>query len=151
MPDPTDTFETWLFRLVAAAVEGNEVSATLLTDLHAAIVEVRARPPDAGDALAFLDLAERVDLPVDHLTALLATLRAPPTPVRKRFLRRFVEAWLMQRGSYTTLTTTEVVTGKVLDGRQTVPLGAVVLAQRFNWKPSSTCWNAEASCGRRRC
>jgi hypothetical protein len=31
------------------------------------------------------------------LTDLLATLEAQPTAVRERFLRRFVEAWLIQR------------------------------------------------------
>ena len=97
VPDSTEPFETWLLHRVAEAVEGNEVSATLLTDLHAAIAEVRARPPEARDALALMDLAERVNLPVDHLTELLATLQAQPTVVRERFLRRFVEAWLMQQ------------------------------------------------------
>ena len=77
------------------------VSADLLTDLHAAIAEVRARPPDARDALALIELAERVNLPVDELSDLLATLEAQPTEVRKRFLRRFVEAWLIhQREAY---------------------------------------------------
>ena len=97
MPDLADPFETWLLHRVAEAVEGREVSADLLTDLHAAIAEVRARPPDARDALALMDLAERVNLPVDHLTELLATLQAQPPVVRERFLRRFVEAWLMQQ------------------------------------------------------
>ena len=97
MPDPAQPFETWLLHRVAEAVEGNEVSADLLTELHTAIAEVRARPPVARDALALMDLAERVNLPVDHLTELLATLQAQPTAVRERFLRRFVEAWLMQQ------------------------------------------------------
>jgi hypothetical protein len=91
------SFETWLLHRVAEAVEGNEVSAALLTDLHAAMAAVRARPPEARDALALMDLAERVNLPVDELTELLATLEAQPTVVRERFLRRFVEAWLMQQ------------------------------------------------------
>ena len=97
MPDPLDTFESWLLHRVAEAVEGAEVSADLLTELHAAIAEARARPPEARDALALMELAERVNLPVDHLTELLATLQAQPTAVRERFLRRFVEAWLMQQ------------------------------------------------------
>ena len=33
----------------AEAVEGDEVSATLLTELHAAIAESRARPPEARE------------------------------------------------------------------------------------------------------
>jgi hypothetical protein len=97
MPDPAAPFETWLLHRIAEAVEGNEVSATLLTDLHAAIAEVRARPPEARDALTLMDLAERVNLPVDELTELLATLEAQPTAARDRFLRGFVEAWLMQQ------------------------------------------------------
>jgi hypothetical protein len=101
MPDPTEPFETWLLHRVAEAVEGDEVSANLLTDLRAAIAEVRARPPESRDALAHMDLAERVNLPVDQLTELLATLQAQPTAVRERFLRRFVEAWLVkQREAY---------------------------------------------------
>jgi hypothetical protein len=73
---PTDPFEAWFLHRVAEAVEGNEVSATLLKDLHAAMAEARARPLEARDALALMDLAERVNLPVDHLTELLATLQA---------------------------------------------------------------------------
>jgi hypothetical protein len=97
MADPAAPFEAWLLHRVAEAVEGDEVSATLLTDLHAAIAEVRARPPESRDALALMDLAERVNLPVDDLTELLATLEAQPIEARERFLRGFVEAWLMQQ------------------------------------------------------
>jgi hypothetical protein len=97
IPDPAAPFETWLLHRVADAVEGDEVSADLLTDLHAAIAEVRARPPEARDALALMDLAERVNLPLDELTKLLATLEAQPIAVRERFLRGFVEAWLVQQ------------------------------------------------------
>ena len=101
MPDPTEPFETWLLHRVAEAVENREVSANLLTDLHAAIAEARAQPPEARDALALMELAERVNLPVDELTELLATLDAQPIDARERFLRRFVEAWLVhQREAY---------------------------------------------------
>jgi hypothetical protein len=37
-PDLAKPLETWLLHRVAEAVEGNEVSATPLTDLHAAMV-----------------------------------------------------------------------------------------------------------------
>ena len=73
------------------------MSADLLTDLHAAMAETRTRPSEARDTLALMELADRVNLPVDHLTELLATLQAQPTAVRERFLRRFVEAWLVQQ------------------------------------------------------
>jgi hypothetical protein len=72
------------------------VSADLLTELHAAIAEVRGRPTEARDALALMDIAERVNLPLGHLTELLATLKAQPIEARERFLRGFVEAWLVQ-------------------------------------------------------
>jgi hypothetical protein len=100
-PDPTEPFEAWLLHRVADAVEGGEVSATLLTELHAEIAEARERPPEERYALALMELAERVNLPVDRLTELLATLEAQPRITRERLLRRFVEAWLMhQREAY---------------------------------------------------
>jgi hypothetical protein len=99
--DPPDAFEVWLRHRLAEAVEGREISADLLTELHGVLAEIRARPPEARDALALMELAERVHLPVDHLTELLVILRAQPTAGRERFLRRFVEAWLMRlRESY---------------------------------------------------
>ena len=101
MSNPTEAFETWLLHRVAEAVEGAEVSADLLTELQAAMAEAHTRPPEAQDALALMELAERVNLPMDHLTELLAALQAQPTVARERFLRRFVEAWLVhQREAY---------------------------------------------------
>ncbi len=75
MPDPADPFETWLLHRVAEAVEGDEVSATLLTDLHAAIAEARARPPEARDALALMDLAERFGPSVNQIKLPLTSIR----------------------------------------------------------------------------
>jgi HAMP domain-containing protein len=97
MPDPPAAFETWRLHRVAHAVEAGEVSADLLADIHAAMAATYARPPEARHALALMELAERVNLPVDRLTELLATLEAQPPTVRERFLRRFVEAWLIQQ------------------------------------------------------
>ncbi len=97
MSDPAESFESWLLHRVAETVKGNEFSADLLMELHAAMAEVRERPAEARDAFAVMDLAERVNLPVDELTELLVTLEAQPTAVRERFLRRFVEAWLRQQ------------------------------------------------------
>ena len=95
------TLRDRLPRRVAEAVESAEVSADLLTELHAAIAEARARPPGARDALALMELPEPFHLPVDHLTQLLAALQAQPTVARERFLRQFVEAWLVnQREAY---------------------------------------------------
>ena len=97
MSNPTEAFETWLLHRVAEAVECDEVSAALLTELHAEIAEARARPPETRDALALMELADRVNLPVDQLTELLSALQVQPPVARERFLRRFVEAWLVQQ------------------------------------------------------
>ena len=100
-PNVAKPFETWLLHRVAEAIEAGEGSANLLTDLHAAIAEARARPAEAQGALAIMELAERINLSVDQLTELLAALQAQPTVARERFLRRFVEAWLVhQREAY---------------------------------------------------
>jgi hypothetical protein len=101
MADPTEPFETWLLHRIAEAVEAGEVSADLLAGIQSAMAETRGRSPDERHALALMEFAERVNLPVDRLTELLATLEAQPTVTRERILRRFVEAWLMhQREAY---------------------------------------------------
>jgi hypothetical protein len=99
--DPAEPFETWLLHRVAEAVEAGEVSADLLAKIHAEIADARERSPDERHALALMELAERVHLPVDRLTELLATLEAQPTVTRGLVLRRFVEAWSAhQRETY---------------------------------------------------
>lgn len=95
--DPADAFEAWFRHRLAEAVEGGEISADLLTGLHAVLEEIRNRPPQARDALALMELAERVYLPADHLAELLTSLQAQPSGARERFLRRFVEAWLVRQ------------------------------------------------------
>lgn len=79
MPDPAEPFETGLLQRVAHAVEAGDVSADLLTDLHAEIADARDPSPDDRHALAVQELAERVNLPVDHLTDPLAALEAQPS------------------------------------------------------------------------
>ena len=66
MPDPAESFETWLLRRIADAVEAREVSADLLAEIHAEIAEARERPPDTRDTLALMELADRVNLPLDR-------------------------------------------------------------------------------------
>lgn len=76
-------------------------------------------------------LTEWVDLPVNQLTDLLATLQAQPTDVRERFLRRFVEAWLLpQREPYDAEQRGEE-DGYGAGGRQTLSLVEVIFAQAF--------------------
>ena len=49
-PDPMDSFETWLLRRVAHAVEAGEVPAELLTELHSELTAARARPQEERHA-----------------------------------------------------------------------------------------------------
>ena len=101
--DPPESFETWLRHRLADAVENGEVPATLLTDLHAALAETHAQPPEARNTLALMELAERVQLPMDRLAELLAALDALPAEAQDRIRRRFVDAWLIhQREAYET-------------------------------------------------
>jgi hypothetical protein len=97
VPDPTDAFETWLLHRVVQAVEAGDVSAALLTELHAEITEAHGRPPGERHALAVQELAERFGLLTLRLKELLATLGAQPSVTRQLLLRRFVEAWLAQQ------------------------------------------------------
>jgi len=76
MSDPAEPFETWLLRRVAHAVAAGDVSADLLTDLHAEIADARDRSPDDRHALALQELAERVD-PKEGIVADQDTLRVP--------------------------------------------------------------------------
>jgi len=54
-----------------------------------------------------MELVERVNLPVDHITKLLATVAGPTDRGTGTVPARFVEAWLMQQRSYMMLTTME--------------------------------------------
>lgn len=157
MRDPPEPFETWLLHRVAEAVEGNEVSAELLTDLHAAIAEVRARSPEARDAIALMDLAERVNLPVDEPTELLATLE--PNPLRRGsgFCGDSWRHGWSSNGRRTTRSNAEVRVTKGLEGRQAVPLEEVDLAQAFQLEAlmnvlerRGVVWKAEVLEGRKR-
>jgi len=83
MSDPAEPFETWLLRRAAEAVEAGEVSADLLAEIHSQIAETRGRSPDERHPLALMELAERVQLPVDRLTELLANLEGQPGVTRE--------------------------------------------------------------------
>lgn len=56
-PDSMDTFEPWLLRRVAQAVEAGEVPAGFLTELHAELAAAQARPQEEGRAAAIQHIA----------------------------------------------------------------------------------------------
>ncbi len=89
-----ETFESWLLRRVAQAVEVGEVSAELLAELQAEMEEARAMPQDESHAQAVRDIAERLGMPVLDAEQALAELEAQPTVTRELLMRRIVEEWL---------------------------------------------------------
>ncbi len=93
-PDPMGTFETWLLRRVAQAVESGEVPAALLTELQAEIEAARDRPQEESHAGAVRDIAEQLGISVAEAERALAALEAQPTVTRELLMRRIVEAWL---------------------------------------------------------
>ena len=78
-----------------------------------------------------MELTERVNLPVDELTELLAALEAQPPDARERFLRSFVEAWLIHQGEAYDAEQHGGDDGEGRMRKKAVPLEDVVLAQAF--------------------
>ncbi|MGD0267384.1 MAG: hypothetical protein ABSD47_20935 [Candidatus Methylomirabilota bacterium] len=92
--DPMESFETWLLRRVAQAVEAGEVSAILLAELKADFDASRGKPPEESHADAAQDIAVQLTMPVEEVEAGLAALEAQPRVIREVLMRRIAEAWL---------------------------------------------------------
>jgi len=78
MPAPLDTFEPWLLRRVAEAVEAGRSPASLLTELRR-----RSRRPGGShrqrdQAAAILQIAQLADVDREKAAEVLASMR--PTP-----------------------------------------------------------------------
>jgi len=134
MPEPTEIFEAWLLHRVAEAVEGAEVTAALLTDLHAAIGEVRARPLRRGTLWRSWNSPSGSTFP-------WATSRNAWRPCRRNrpWCGKCSSADASRRRwssheKNTRQTTTEGMMAKVLGGRQAVPLEDGILAQASQLK-----------------
>ncbi len=94
MPEPLESFESWRLRHVAQAVEAEEVSADLLTELHAEIAAVRVKPQEEGHAAAIQHIANLAGVPEEETAKTLDTIETQPPITRQLLMRRFVEAWL---------------------------------------------------------
>ncbi len=93
-PEPMVTFETWLLRRVAQAVEAGEVAAALLTELQAEIEAARDHPQEESHAEAVRDIAEQLGIPLAEAERALAAVEAQPTVTRELVMRQIAEAWL---------------------------------------------------------
>ena len=89
-----ESFETWLLRRVAQAVEAGEIPAALLAELQAEIETARERPQEEGHAEAVQDITARLDIPLEQAEKSLNTIEALPTVTRELLMRYIVEAWL---------------------------------------------------------
>ncbi len=98
---PFESFEVWLLRRVARAVEAGEMSAALLTELQAAFEAAQATPQEAAHTAAVRHVAEIAGVPEEQAAETLAAIEAQPEGIRDRLLRRIAEEWLEgQRESY---------------------------------------------------
>ena len=101
VPEPVESFETWLLRRVAQAVEAGEVSVDLLTELQAEIEAAKEIPQAQSYANAVQDIAEIAGVPEDEARSALESIEAQPSVTQELLMRRFVEAWLEgQRRAY---------------------------------------------------
>jgi hypothetical protein len=89
-----ETFETWLLRRVAEAVEAGDVPQDLLAELQTEFAAARERPQAQSHADAVLDIALELAMPVEKVEAGLAALEAQPRAIRELSVRRIAEAWL---------------------------------------------------------
>ncbi len=101
IPEPSESFGTWLLRLVAQAVEAGEVPEALLTELQAEIETAKERPQEEGYAAAIRQIADLAGVDPERAAEVLATMEAQPTVTKELLVRRIAEAWLEgQRREY---------------------------------------------------
>ncbi len=91
------SFQTWLLRRVAQAVEGGEVPEALLTELQAELEAAKERPQKEGHAAAIRQIADLAGVDLEKAAEVLTTMEAHPTVTRELFMRRIAEAWLEGR------------------------------------------------------
>jgi len=92
--DSMDSFETWLLRRVAQAVEAGEVPAGLLTDLQAEVGAAKDLPQEEAHARAVGEIAERLGIAEEEVEQGLKALEAQPEITREMLMRRIADAWL---------------------------------------------------------
>ncbi len=99
--EPMESFEAWLLRRVAQAVEGDEVPAALLEELSAAIGDSRNTSQEESHVKAIQEIAEALEIPAEEAEQALTIIEAQPTVTRELLMRRIAEAWLDgQRRAY---------------------------------------------------
>jgi len=100
-PEPVESFEPWLRRRVAQAVEADEVPADLLAELRAEFEASREKPLEQSQAEAVQDIAVELQMPIEKVEAGLASLEAQPLVIREELIRRIGSACLeAQRKGY---------------------------------------------------
>ncbi len=92
--DPMESFQTWLLRRDAQAVEAGEMPADLLAELQAEIEAAKERPEHEGHEVAIRQIADLAGVDAEKAAEVLATLEAQPTVTREPLMRRIAEAWL---------------------------------------------------------
>ena len=96
-PAPMETFERWLLRCVAQAVEAGNVSADLLTELQAELAAPQETPLEPGHVAAIQHIAGLVGVPENEAAKTFAAIEAQPSVTRRLLLCSFVEVWLVEQ------------------------------------------------------
>ncbi len=101
IPDPSESFESWLLHRVSKAVEAGEVPADLLTELQEEIEAAKVQSQEHSHARAVRDIAERLWIREEEVDQGLKALESQPGVTRELLMRRLAEAWLEgQRRAY---------------------------------------------------
>ncbi len=87
-----DSFDSWLLRLVAQAVEAGEVPAVLLRDLQAEIEAARERPAAASHDAAIRHVAEIAEVDEAQEREVLEAIEGQPTVTPELLMRQLAEA-----------------------------------------------------------
>jgi len=89
-----DAFERWLLRRSAQAVEADQLSGELLTELQAEFEAARYTPQESVQAKAIRDIGMILGVSQEQAEKILASLQAQPRLVRQVLMRCIAEAWL---------------------------------------------------------
>lgn len=101
IPEPMESFETWLFSRVAQAVEAGEVPAHLLTELCAEFEAARSVSQGEGHIAALRQIADIAEVDLERAAEVLTSIESQTSVARQLFMRRIAEAWLAeQRKAY---------------------------------------------------
>lgn len=92
--EPMESFEAWLLRRVAQAVEAGDVPAQLPEDLRAEFEAARSVSQEEGHIAALRRIADIAGVSLERAAEVLATIESQSSVARELFMRGIAEVWL---------------------------------------------------------